>query len=156
LAEDFNGDWEYWVMVALPKVLLDATYELLHLRAFTCLEGQVIVSVQGVDMAQVLLDCGRSDGSEAEVQYPFHDCEPGSRQGHTIRVGQMGVEPDEIKELALVSAVGLVGGGGKAMPEQECTPSREHRVCLIPASWGSIEDGRGLREGVSMKRSLYW
>ena len=67
LAEDFNGDWEYWVMVALPKVLLDATYELLHLQAFACLEGQVIVSVQGADVAQVLLDCGGQDRLEAEV-----------------------------------------------------------------------------------------
>ena len=93
---------------------------------------------------------------EAEVRYPFHDCKPGSQQWGAIRVGQMGVEPDEIKELVLASAVGLAGGGGKAMPEQECTLSRERRVCLIPASQGSVEDGWGLREGASVKRSLYW
>ena len=44
-AEDLNSDWEYWVAVALPKVFLDATYELLHLWAFARLEGQVVVSV---------------------------------------------------------------------------------------------------------------
>ena len=44
-AEDFNGNWEYWVVVVLSKVLLDAMYELLHLWAFACLKGQVIVSV---------------------------------------------------------------------------------------------------------------
>ena len=74
-------------------------------------------------MAQVLFYCSGLDGSEAEVRYLFHDCELGSRQGGTIRVGQMVVEPDEIEELALASAVGLAGGGGEAMPEQEHTPS---------------------------------
>jgi len=54
----------------------------------------------------------------------------------------MGVEPDEIKELALGSAVGLMGGGGKVIPEQQYTPSQDHRVCLIPASQGSIKMAR--------------
>ena len=72
-AEDFNGDWEYRIAVAPPKVLLDATYEPLDLQAFTHLEGQVIVSVQGADMTQVLLDNGRPDKSKAKVQHPFHD-----------------------------------------------------------------------------------
>jgi len=66
-AEYFNGDQEYCVAVVLPKVLLDAMYELLHLWAFACLKGQVIVSVQGADVAQVLLDCGRPDGLESKV-----------------------------------------------------------------------------------------
>ena len=44
-AEDIDSDQEYWVAVVLPKVLFDAAYESLHLRALAHLKGQVVVSV---------------------------------------------------------------------------------------------------------------
>jgi len=155
-AKDIDGDWEHWVPVTLPEIPLDATNEPLDLWAFTGVEGEVVVNVEGADMTEILFDCGGLHGPEAQLGHPFHDRKPGSRQWGTIRIGQTGVELDEVKELALPCAVGVACRRCEAVPKEEGAPSRERRVRLIPMSRGSVVDGWRLREGASVKSCLYW
>ena len=99
--KDIDADREHRVVVLFPKVLLNAPYKLLDLQALTSLEGQVVVGVQGADLTQVLLDSCGPYGPKAKVRHPFNDGQLGGQQWGTVRVGQMGVELDEIKKLVL-------------------------------------------------------
>jgi hypothetical protein len=107
--EDGAGDGLHWFAVLLAVEALDPSDEALHDGQLANGEGEVSIDVEGAYGREVSLDGLRLDPS-GKAGDPGHDSGLGGRKNGAVSIVHA-VEPDEVDEATLVSAVGSSGVG---------------------------------------------